>query len=321
MKNMHPTSRMLRLLSLLQTHRFWPGTELSDELDVSPRTLRRDIDRLRELGYPVHASRGIAGGYQLEAGSAMPPLVLEDDEAVAIALGLRTAANGSIEGIGETSVRALAKLEKVLPKHLRHQVHALQAYTEPVTWTRRITIDPEVLTVIAQACRDEERLQFEYERRDGEKMTRSVEPLRLVPYGQRWYLVAYDTGRNDWRTFRIDRLSDPRTSGARFVPRSLPADDAATFVKNSIGSMPTKWHAEVTVHAPLDEIAPRARWFRGTVTEGDTPDTCKLTISGDHLGWIVASITTLEYDFDVHGPPELVDYLRKLRGRIDRAAA
>ena len=174
-----PSSRMLRLLSLLQTHRFWPGAELADRLEVSPRTLRRDIDRLRELGYLVDATRGAAGGYRLQAGTDLPPLLLDDDEAVAIAVGLRTAAGSAVDGIEETSVRALAKLEQVLPKRLRRRVQALGSSTVPLTY-RREPVDAETLTTIAQACRDQERLQFDYTRRDGEGAGRAVEPHALV---------------------------------------------------------------------------------------------------------------------------------------------
>src|SRR4051794_14852220 len=206
------SARMLRLLSLLQTHRFWPGHELADRLEVSERTLRRDVDRLRELGYPVAASRGVAGGYQLRSGAAMPPLLLDDEEAVAIAVGLRTAAGGAVDGIEETSVRALTKVIQVMPPRLRRRVDALQAYTVPAFWGQGRggpTVDADALTVIAQACRDDERLRFGYTTRDGRETTRLVEPHRLVSLGRRWYLVAFDIERHDWRTFRVDRLTEP----------------------------------------------------------------------------------------------------------------
>jgi predicted DNA-binding transcriptional regulator YafY len=310
-----PTSRMLRLLTLLQTHRFWPGAELSDRLDVSPRTLRRDIDRLRELGYPVDATRGAAGGYRLQAGSDLPPLLLDDDEAVAIAVGLRTAAGGSIAGIEETSVRALAKLEQVLPARLRRRVNTLQTVTVPLAFTARETVDPETLTVLAQACRDQERLQFDYQRRDGESATRSVEPHRLVSVGRRWYLVAWDVHRTDWRTFRLDRLTAPRTSGARFAPRELPAEDAAAFVRRSLQSIPTRYEADATLHAPASDVAERVRRFGGTVEPVDA-DRCRLRMSGDSLAWLAAGIALLECDFELHGPPELADWMRRLQARL-----
>ena len=316
-----PTSRILRLLSLLQTHRFWSGIELADRLEVSSRTLRRDIDRIRELGYPVKASRGIAGGYQLQAGASLPPLVLDDDEAIAIAVGLRTATGGSVAGIEEASLRALAKLEPVLPARLRRRVHAVQAYTVPLSFGHRATIDPEALVTLAQACRDSERLQFEYRRRDGESATRAVEPHRLVSVGQRWYLVAWDVHREDWRTFRVDRMAAPRTSGARFAERPLPAADAASFVRERLGSMPVRYEARLTVHAPADAVRDQARRFgRATVAPVDAA-TCTLSISGDSLAWLGACVLLLEAEFAVHGPVELAEWLARAGGRVERARA
>jgi predicted DNA-binding transcriptional regulator YafY len=316
-----PTSRILRLLSLLQTHRFWSGIELADRLEVSSRTLRRDIDRIRELGYPVKASRGIAGGYQLQAGASLPPLVLDDDEAIAIAVGLRTATGGSVAGIEEASLRALAKLEQVLPARLRRRVHAVQAFTVPLSWGRPATIDPEALVTLAQACRDCERLQFEYRRRDGESATRAVEPHRLVSVGQRWYLVAWDVHRQDWRTFRVDRLDAPRTSGARFSGRPRPAADAATFVRDSLGSMPVRYEARLTVRASAAAVRDQARRFGRAAVEAVDGESCTLSMSGDSLAWLGACVLLLEADFTVHTPPELVEWLDRAGRRVERAGA
>lgn len=227
-------ARLLNLLSLLQTPREWPGSELAERLDVSPRTIRRDIDRLRELGYPVEASRGSIGGYRLVAGTAMPPLLLDDEEAVAIAVGLRAGAGHAIEGVDEASVRALAKLEQVLPSRLRHRVSTLQNATMPLTRGDGSTIDPRTLTVMASAVTGQERLRFAYRAGDGAESKREAEPYRLVSTGWRWYLVAYDLGREDWRTFRVDRVSEPFATGARFAPRALPTGDAAEFLAGSI---------------------------------------------------------------------------------------
>jgi predicted DNA-binding transcriptional regulator YafY len=314
-----PTSRILRLLSLLQTHRFWPGPELADRLEVSSRTLRRDIDRIRELGYPVKAARGIAGGYQLEAGANLPPLLLEDDEAIAIAVGLRTATGGAVAGIEEASLRALAKLEQVLPARLRRRVHALGAYTVPLTYRQPATVDADTLVTIAQACRDAERLQFEYRRRDRETAVRAVEPHRLVSLGQRWYLVAWDVHRRGWRTFRVDRLAGPRTSGARFVPKALPATDAATFVRQSLGRMPARYEARVTVRSPAETVRERARWFGNAAVEALDPETSTLRLAGDSIAWLGASLMLLEADFTIDGPPQLDAWLEEARGRIERA--
>ncbi len=311
-----PTSRILRLLSLLQTHRLWSGTELADRLEVSPRTLRRDIDRIRELGYPVKAARGIAGGYQLGAGATLPPLLLDDDEATAIAVGLRTATGVAVAGVEEASLRALAKLEPLLPAHLRRRVHALKAFTEPVTYARPATIDPETLITIAQACRDDERLQFEYRRRDGETATRAVEPHRLVSVGQRWYLVAWDVHRQAWRTFRVDRLTAPATSGARFVPKPLPAPDAATFVRESLGAMPVRHEAHVTVRSPAETVRERVRGFGTLSVEPLDAQTCALRMAGDSIAWLGVSVMLLEADCTVHSPPELMEWIDRSAARI-----
>src|SRR2546423_2541883 len=220
------SSRLLELLSLLQGRRDWPGNELAGRLEVSGRTIRRDVERLRRLGYPVESLSGPAGGYRLRAGSAMPPLLLDDDEAIAIAVGLRTAARASVTGIEETAVRALVKLEQILPAHLRRRVAALSSatFTLPVAGP---TVDPQHLTVIAAVCRDSECLRFGYRSRDGTESRREVEPHSLVNHGLRWYLVAWDRHREDWRTFRVDRLRRPAATGVRFDPRRLPMNDAA----------------------------------------------------------------------------------------------
>src|SRR5436190_22551347 len=218
------SSRLLEMLSLLQARRDWPGSELADRLEVSVRTIRRDVERLRELGYPVESLSGPAGGYRLRAGSAMPPLLLDDDEAIAFAVGLRTAAGGSVTGIEETAVRALVKLEQVLPSHLRRRVSALGAATYTLA-APGPTVDPQHLTVIAAACRDSECLRFAYRSREGTDSRRQVEPHSVVNLGRRWYLVAWDRGRGGWRTFRMDRLTRPASTGVRFKPRKLPAKD------------------------------------------------------------------------------------------------
>src|SRR6202035_650902 len=217
------SSRLLGLLSLLQGRRDWPGSELADRLEVSGRTIRRDIERLRELGYPVDSLTGPAGGYRLRAGSAMPPLLLDDEEAIAIAIGLRTAAGASVTGIEETAVRALVKLEQVLPAHLRRRVGALGSatFTLPVAGP---TVDPQHLTAIAATCRDSECLRFAYRSRDGTDSRREVEPHSVVNHGRRWYLIAWDRRREGWRPFRIDRLTKPASTGVRFTPRRLPAN-------------------------------------------------------------------------------------------------
>ncbi len=309
-----PALRMLKLLSLLQTRKSWPGAELAGRLEVSARTLRRDIERLREFGYIVSATRGTDGGYQLEPGADLPPLLLDDDEAVAIAVGLRTAANGAVTGIEETSVRVLAKLEQVLPARLRRQVNTLSTYTVSMSMPGP-TVDADALTAIAQCCRDWERLCFDYRSRDEVNTTRNVEPNRLVCLGRRWYLVAWDVERHDWRTFRVDRMCDIRSSGARFAARELPATDAAEFVRNSMRSAPRRFDVVATVHATQDDI--RARFaMRDAVVEPVDARSCRLTMSGDSLEWLAMSLGVLNFHFEVHQPPELIAYMAVLAERF-----
>ncbi|ACZ88932.1 helix-turn-helix transcriptional regulator [Streptosporangium roseum] len=309
------TARVLRLLSLLQAHREWPGPELAGRLEVSPRTLRRDIDRLRELGYPVHATTGPAGGYRLEAGTAMPPLLLDDEEAVAIAVGLRTAASGGVTGIEETSLRALAKLEQVLPSRLRRRVNTLQTQTVAVRgwWP---TVDPDTLALLAQASRDHERLRFGYRRRDGTESARLVEPYRLASTGRRWYLVGWDTDRRDWRTFRVDRLTSPLATGARFSPREPPPG----YVEESVVAPISRYRAVVTLYAPLEVVADRFS-APGAMIEALDEHSCLLRTGGDSLEWLALTIGMLGLDFTVHDPPELADYVGLLAARLQASTA
>lgn len=313
-----PATRMLRLLSSLQANYRLSGSELATRLQVSPRTLRRDIERLRSLGYPVLGTTGAEGGYRLEAGTAMPPLLLEDEEVVAIAVGLRTAAGGTVVGMEEASVRALAKLEQILPSRLRHQVNTLQTYTVPLAASGP-TVAAETLVAIAQACRDRVGLRFDYSRRDGTGSRREVEPHRLVSVGQRWYLVAWDVDRRDWRTFRVDRLGPPRPSGARFSPRALPAADAAAFVSQAIASIPSRHDAVVTLKAPLEVVS--ARWYpAGARLEAVDSGTCRMHVGAESLEWLAMATAMLGVDFEVHSPPELLDHVRTLAGRLSRSA-
>jgi predicted DNA-binding transcriptional regulator YafY len=312
------SGRLLRLLSLLQARREWPGHELADRLEVSGRTIRRDIERLRELGYPVDALTGPAGGYRLHAGTAMPPLLLDDDEAVAIAVGLRTAAGASVTGIEETSVRALVKLEQVLPSQLRRRVNALGAATATLP-AGGPTIDPEWLTAIAGACRDRERLRFPYRSREGVESRRLVEPHSLVNLGRRWYLVAWDCDREDWRTFRVDRLERPSAAGTRFKPRELPGGDPAEYVAANLSAAATRHNARVTLYAPEADIAQRAAYLGGTLAPIDER-TCELRLSDESLDWLATRIAMLGVEFAVHEPPELAERLLELAQRFTRAA-
>jgi predicted DNA-binding transcriptional regulator YafY len=314
-----PSVRMMRLLSLLQTHRYWPGGELADRLEVSLRTLRRDVDRLRELGYPVVAQRGVDGGYQLAAGASLPPLVLDDDEAVALALGLRSAAQAPVAGLAEASVRALAKVAQVMPPRLRRRVETLQAMTVTSPWAGAAAeFDADVLTTVAQACRDAVRLRFGYRAGSGERTERDVEPLRLVPLGRRWYLVAYDLDRHDWRSFRLDRLERPAATGVRFRPRELPAPDAATFVRERLRNLPVTYTIELIVQAPSDDVR-RAIGTWSTVEPLDERR-CRVLMTADNLAWPTLALALVEAEFTVLRPAEMLDHLRELAGRFSRAA-
>ena len=313
------SSRLLSLLSLLQERRDWPGGELAERLEVSGRTIRRDVERLRGLGYPVESLTGPAGGYRLRAGTAMPPLLLDDDEAIAIAVGLRTAARASVKGIEETSVRALVKLEQVLPSHLRRRVRALGAATSAVA-PGGPEVDAQVLSVLAAACRDSERVRFAYRGRDGASSRREVEPHSLVNVGRRWYLVAWDHGREGWRTFRVDRLSRPAATGMRFEPRKLPAKDGAAYVSQRLSAAPNRYEARVTLHAPADVVRRSVPEHWGGTIQPIDGGRCEFRTGDDDLDWLAMRITMFRIDFEVHEPPELREHMRMLAERYRRAA-
>jgi predicted DNA-binding transcriptional regulator YafY len=316
------SARLLRLLSLLQTRRAWPGSELAERLGVSGRTVRNDIDRLRELGYPVDATRGAAGGYRLGAGAAMPPLLLDDEEAVAVTIALRTATQGAVPGTEETSLQALAKLEQVLPSRLRRRVRALQAYTVAVPSDYPVpAVSADVLSTLVAACRDRERLRFDYLDHAGSATRRVVEPYRAVNRGRRWYLVAWDTDREDWRTFRIDRIRPRTPTGPRFTPRELPGGgDLAAYVSLKVSSVAWRHYARVTVHAPAAAVIERINPAVGTVEALDE-DRCVLVTGADTVQTLAVYLGMLDFDFDVTEPPELVAYLRRLATRYARSTA
>jgi predicted DNA-binding transcriptional regulator YafY len=324
-----PTARVLQLLSLLQTHKFWPGTELSERLEVSGRTLRRDVDRLRELGYPVDATPGVAGGYRLAAGAHMPPLLLDDDEAVAIAVGLRQATGASVAGIEDTALRAMAKLEQVLPDRLRRRVTALHANVVPLRWSGgegrpNPTVEAEALAILAQACRDHEELRFDYTARAGEATRRLVRPHQLVSAGRRWYLVAFDVRRDDWRTFRVDRMTEPRLAGARFPPLDLPGGDAAAFVAHSLGSRPFPHFATFLADGAPDEVRQATQWAEPEV-EGVGPDRSRVTVKAEavvELAAIGAILATRgEVTLEASSGPEVVAALAAVAERLGRAVS
>lgn len=318
---MSTSARMLQLLSLLQTHRFWPGTELSGRLEVSERTLRRDIERLRDLGYDVDATRGVAGGYQLRAGNALPPLLLDDEEAVAIAVGLRTAAAGLVAGIGDTSALALGKVVALMPPRLRRRMDAVTSQTDSLPWGGRVPLDAGVLGTLAQACRDDEALTFTYQAPEAEPTQRRVEPHRLVTLGNRWYLLAYDRVRHDWRSFRVDRISDPATTGQTFRPRDIPGGDAAAYVQAGIRSRPAAHDVCVHVRAEADVVARRVgRWGQVEAAEGPEGG-CRLRMQVDDLGWPMMILAGVEADFTVEQPAELAELVAQVGERFVRSGA
>lgn len=316
---MLPTSaRLLRLLSLLQARRHWTGPELARELGVSTRTVRNDVERLRSLGYPVDATPGRTGGYQLGVGASMPPLLLDDEEAVAVAVGLRSAAGGTVSGIEETSVRALAKLEHVLPARLRHRVSTLAQAVVPVAGTGP-TVSADVLTAIAVAARDHQRLRFDYADHRGAATRRDTEPHRLVHTGRRWYLVAYDVDRADWRTFRVDRVTPRIPTGPRFVARTPPAADLAAYVTRGTGRAMWRQRARVRLHAPASTMTARVTPAMGTITPIDEQH-CEFATGADSLPALAMYLGFLDVDFDVLDPLELVEHVRLVGERYLRAA-
>jgi len=311
------SARLLRLLSLFQARRDWTGAELAAQLGVTTRTIRNDVERLRELGYPVDARPGVAGGYRLGSHGALPPLLLDDEEAVAVAIGLRTAASGSIAGIEETSVRALAKLQHVLPSRLRHRITAFQSTTLPMP-SSGPRVDPDVLTAIASACRDHERIRFDYRSHAGTATRRSVEPYRLLNDRRRWYLLAWDLDKADWRTFRVDRV-EPRTpTGPRFTPRALPPDrEIAARVARGVGEATWRFRARVIVHAPAAHV--RGRLPITVDVEDLGEDRCAFEPGSDHPEMLALYLGLLGADFTIVESPELVAALRTLTARYQRA--
>ena len=312
--------RLLRLLSLLQTPREWPGPELARRLGVSQRTVRNDVERLRGLGYPVRASRGSTGGYRLAAGTAMPPLLLEDDEAVAVAVALGTASGGAVQGAEETALRALTKLLQVLPTRLRGQVDALQSSTVRFAGRRSDTEVPgTLLAVLAGAARDAEVVRFAYRDHAGAATERRVEPYKLVNLGRRWYLVAHDVRREDWRTFRLDRVSEVRGVGHRFRPRPLPADDVAAWVAERTRQAQQQVTGTVVVHASGAAVERRmGSWLGGSI-ETLAEDRCRVRLGGRTPDEVAFWLGALDADFEAEGPPELVAAVGRLAERYARA--
>lgn len=319
---MLPTSaRLLRLLSLLQARRYWSGGDLAERLEVTDRTLRRDVDRLRALGYPVHSTSGVAGGYQLGAGAALPPLSLDDDEALAVSIALGTVRGGGVSGIDEAALRALVKLEQVLPARLRQRADALRASIVPLEHAVSTGVSARLLSTLAGACRDHTGLRFRYADRGGRSSERQVEPLGLVHAGYRWYFVAWDVGRADFRTFRVDRVEGDPEPGARCTPRSLPDDvDLRTFVSRAISTAVYAVQASVIVHAPEEWVAERVP-PSAVMLERIDDRRCRLRGGAHSTAVMAAWLVMLDTDFEVESPPELIGYLRVLEARLGRSLA
>ena len=312
------SERLLQLLSLLQVRPFWPGRVLAERLEVTTRTIRADVERLRELGYPIESTPGVAGGYQLGAGAALPPLLLDDEEAIAMAVGLSTAADGSVADLEEASVRALAKLHQVLPSHLRHRIRTMQSTMVAVPF-HGPSVDSELLLALATACRDAVQLRFDYRSHSDSESRRIVEPYRLARRAGRWYLLAFDLERDDWRTFRVDRLTPRLPTGRRFTPRELPAEGAADHVDRGVASAPWEYRARIVILAPLSVVAERLPKAAGRLTPRDD-ESCVLESGSDDPAALLRHLSMLDLDFSVADTPVLAAEARRLADRFSRAA-
>jgi predicted DNA-binding transcriptional regulator YafY len=312
------TSRVLQLLGLLQSRRVWSGDELAERLGVTGRSVRRDVERLRDLGYPVHASKGHGGGYQLGAGAALPPLLLDPEEAVAMAVCLRVAAGGSVAGVGESALRALSKLDQVMPARLRSQVAAVHEATVTLTSGPSDTpVEPDVLMTLARACRDHEHVNAGYVDIRGSTTQRRLEPYQLVTTGRRWYLLCFDRDRTDWRTLRLDRMADVRALGSTFTPRAAP--DAASYVRRAISSSPYAYVARVRYLAPQEVVA-QSFSAASVDIEPDGPEACIVTAGADDPERMVPWLAMPGIDFEVLEPPEVVEAVMVVAARLARAA-
>jgi len=310
------SARLLRLLSLFQGRKLWPGAELATRLDVTSRTLRRDVDKLRTLGYPIHSACGAEGGYRFGAGANMPPLLFDDEEAIAVALGLGCATAGAMDGMQEAAVGALAKIEQMLPPRLARRVSALQSMIVTPTGTRP-SVAATTLTTIAAACRDNLCLEFRYLDAAGNASARRVDPLRLVHTARRWYLVAWDQARQDWRTFRADRIQSRPMTGESFTARTPPARDLVAYVTRGITFAPPL-RARVKLLCPASAVARRTPCSRGTIEPIDD-STCRFEIGESSWEYAAMHVLFLGVDFEVIGPPEFAAELRRIAKRLRRA--
>ena len=315
------SARLLHLLSLLQLRREWTGAALADRMSVTERTVRRDIGKLRTLGYPISASPGTAGGYQLGAGAQLPPLLLDDEEALAVALGLSAVASGPVSGIGEASIRALAKLEQVLPARLRPKFsslrHSVSVLAGPAATAS--AVNPDILTAFSTAISERRVTAFRYQAFEAAEGRRMVEPYKLVSTGRRWYLVAWDTDRRDWRTFRVDRCQSIPVPRERFVPRPLPARDLAAYVQAAITRSPYRYDVVLRIAAPLGAVAEKVPAEVAVLT-ADGPGHTLLRSGWDSLELPLIRMAGLGIEFEILEPEEMRAQAREAAGRLARAA-
>ena len=310
------TERVLALLGLLQQRRVWTGPELAERLGVTPRTVRRDVERLRTLGYPVHASQGVGGGYQLGPGKDLPPLLLDDQEAIATAVSLLAGAGAAVAGAGDAALRALTKLDQVLPTRLRHEVRALSGSVESFGGGRT-TVEPEVLMTLARACRDEVEAGFDYPSAS-QLRRRRVEPHRLVASDRRWYLLAYDLDRDGWRSFRVDRMTDVCARTWHFRPREAP--DAATYVQEAVAGRVYPHQARFLVHAPADTVRAQIPASAAVIRPRDS-ERCEVLSGARNLDFVLMHVLLLGHNFEVLSPAELGKRCRVLANRLLSAGA
>ncbi len=307
------TARTLRLLSLLQRRRYWAGPDLAARLEVSERTLRRDVERLRELGYTVESDRGVDGGYRLGSADGDTALLLDNDEATALAVALHVAASGTTE-LAEASLGALTKILAMLSPAQRQQAETVRTAT--VLGAPRNVAAPQLaaLEIVASACRDHVRLSFDYTAADGTATSRYVEPCQLVALSTRWYLVAFDCDRDDWRTFRVDRLTDPVPARNTFAPRQPPATDLSEYVRLSMRSLAPTLRVVIDVDSPSDEV--RDAYGTWVTVEPIGRRRCRVTMDTDSFLWPTHIVANLDTPFEVVSPPSFAEHLRSLGARL-----
>jgi predicted DNA-binding transcriptional regulator YafY len=310
------TVRVLRVLELLQRRPSWTAAELAAELGVTDRSVRRDVERLRALGYPINAVPGVGGGYALGAGTRLPPLLLDDEEAIATAVSLRLAAGGTVAGVDDAALRTLAKLDQVMPPRLRAEVRAVHGATDTLTGSA-ISVDAELLMILARACRDAVRVRFGYVRRDRDDSLRTVEPVRMVATGRRWYLMAWDVDRQDWRTFRLDRMREAVATTWRFSRREHP--DPVAYVQQSVVAAPYRYVARVRVHAGAGRVREMVPPSVGRV-EDDRDGWCLLTVGADDPDLLAMRLAAMNLDVEVLEPPEVLEAAGRLARRLARMA-